>query len=342
MSQLFLPMDETLNNDAAGLTQAGVDATLQANLNLKLLNVPAVSLVELNCNGLSFCSPGGSGQAQLEALPFNGLKPSTVAFPSGSLDPATGFGELVGSAVPNGLLGGTQGGGHEFSLNPNATSSQIGSGDVITELVTNGATTTPLPTTIDFVFNTVPAITSYSDSAGDSGTISYPDTSKLGTRANPLKLAAGPNGDVVMTLTLYRPQRQGIPGAGEPAFMDIGHLWYAVDHATAPAPGSGTVTSATSPQCATSSYSNLSSTLTSGSGTGGFVAAPGAGMLVDSASDQPASSANTISFSVDLSQCLAGKGESFSVGDPVSFDVSANSQSSLDHANQEFTVERTR
>jgi len=354
---MFLAMNETINDDAAGVTVAEIDSTLQSKLNVKLLNVPAsVRLLELDCNGLSFCSQGGTGQAVLEGLPQHEPTPgeapqngpatgmSTIAFPGGSLDSADGFGEIVGPAVPTGLLGSDANGGHEFSLNPDATSSQIGSGDVITEVLTEGETTTQIPTTIDFVFNTVPAIASYSDTAGDSGTISYPDTSNLGTHSNPIKVAAGPNGDVVMTFTLYRPQRQGVAGAGEPAFMDVGHLGYELDSASGPAPGSTTIGSATAPQCPASVYSNLSSTLTAVSGGSGEHAPPiGTAMLVDSAEDQPANPASTISFTADLTQCLAVKGvSSFAVGEQLQFDISANSQSSDDHANQTFVVERVR
>ena len=45
-----------------------------------------------------------------------------------------------------------------FSLLPDATSAQIGSGDVITEVVTAAGQTTQTPTTIDLVFDTVPAM----------------------------------------------------------------------------------------------------------------------------------------------------------------------------------------
>lgn len=352
MSQMFLSMDETVNVDAAGVTQAEIDSTLQAKLNLKFLNAsvnPAeLELVEFNCNGLSFCSQGGTGQAQLEGLPLSAGTPNTggayqtIPFPSGSLDTATGFGEIVGPAVPKGLLGTDAGGGHEFSLNPNATSAQIGSGDVVTLLVTHKGVTTQIPTTIDFVFNTVPAIASYSDTAGNSGAITYPDTSHLGTQKNPIKVAAGPNGDVVVTFTVLRPQRPGVAGAGEPAFMDIGHLGYAIDYVNNE-PHPTTVGGSLPPECPTTSYSNPSSTLSAYEGGAGKFSPPSEdGWMVDSANDQPASSANTVSFTIDLTKCLASKGTtSFPIGQPVQFDLSANSQSSADHANQTFMLERT-
>jgi hypothetical protein len=342
MSQMFLPIDQTVNEDATGMTQAEIDSTLQANLNLKLENIPSADTVELDCNGLSYCSAGGTGQASEEGIqpPVGQPGYPEVPFPAATLDPATGFGEVVGPNVPNGFLGTLTGNGaSEFSLYPNATTSQIGSGDVISLLTTSGGVTTQTPTTVNFVFATVPAIASYSDTAGDSGAITYPDTSGLGTQNNPIKVAPGPNGDVVVNFTAYRPQRAGIAGAGEPAYMDIGNLAYAFDSVSAPSPGQTTVGQAVPPACPASTYSNLSPTLTA-TNTGGS-GAQSSGDLVDSAGDQPASPSNTISFSVDISACMATKGQTFPVGQPVMFDISANSQSSPDHSNQTFWLERT-
>lgn len=334
MAQMVpLGIANTVNADAAGVTPAEIDSTLRENLNIKLFDFPtSASLVELDCNGLSYCSEGGTGQAELEGLPtgtcttscFEGT--STVPFPAAALDPATGFGELIGPAAPNGLLSG-QGlaGGKEFSLLPNATSAQIGSGDVATVVSTSGGVTTQAPATLGFVFNTVPAIASYSDTEGDSGTIAYPDTSGFGEMNNPIKAAAGANGDVVVSFTVFRPQRPGIPGAGEPAFMDLGNLKYAIgDTGSKPA------------SCPASAYSDLSPTLS-------LVANPLGSTLVDSASDQPASPTNTISFTVDLTQCYIASGPaSFPVGQSATFTLTSTSQSSNDHASQLFTVQRTR
>jgi hypothetical protein len=349
---LFLSIDQTLNIDAAGVTQAEVDATLQARLDLLLTSVPAGDLVELNCNGLSFCSPGGSGQAQMEGLPQTG-PPQLSAFgyyqidpfPSASLDPATGFGELVGPAVPTGLLGMDPNGSHEFNLDPNATAANIGSGDVAAEVVTANGVTTQIPITLGFVFNTVPALASYADSAGDSATITYPDTSGLGTNNNPIKLAAGANGDVAVTFTVFRPQRTGVPGAGEPAYMDLGHLGYTIGYGNGgPAGGAGLhLINTLGGSCSTASYSNLSPTLSlAGAGQGGFGPVQGTSWLIDAANDQPAAPANTISFTVDLTKCLADGGNSaFPIGQPVGLGLDAESQSSSDHAQQTFYVERT-
>jgi hypothetical protein len=241
---------------------------------------------------------------------------------------------------------GTDSNGQEFNLDPRASTADIGSGDVITEVVTANGVTTDIPTTIDFVFNTVPAISAYSDSAGGSGTVTYPDTSGLGTPNNPIKAAAGANGDVTVTFTVFRPQRPGVAGAGEPAFMDIGHLGYAVDFHAGPLGGSGLslVNSTGSGYCSTASYSNPSSALTIEGpvASGGLGPTTGTSWLVDSANDQPASPSNTFSFTIDLSQCLRDKGNAaFPVGIPVMFDLAAASQTARDQAVQTFAVERT-
>lgn len=348
-SQLFLPIEQTVNADVAGITTAEIDATLQAKLDLLLTQVPAGNLVELNCTGLSFCSQGGTGEAQMEGLPQTpGPQQSAFGFyqltpfPSGSLDPATGFGELVGPNVPHGLLG-TDPDGQEFNLDPRASSSQIGSGDVATELITNNGTSSQVPLTIGFVFNTVPALASYSDSAGDAGAITYPDPS-VGTNSHPIELAAGPSGDVVVTFTILRPQRAGVSGAGEPAFMDIGHLGYTIGFGNGgPSDGAGLhLVNTLGGSCSTSSYSNPSPALTLGAGAGGFGPVQGTSWLVDSTGDTPASPANTLSFTVDLTRCLTDAGNpSFPIGQPVGLGLQAASQSSSDQAVQTFYVERT-
>jgi hypothetical protein len=349
-SQLFLSIEETLNIDAGGITEAQIDATLQARLDLLLTNVPEGDLVELNCNGLSYCSPGGSGQAQMQGLPQTGPPQLSafgyypvVPFPAASLDPATGFGELVGPAVPTGLLGAEPNGSHAFNLNPHATSANIGSGDVATEVVTTNGVTTQIPITLGFVFITVPALASYTDSAGNSGTITYPATSGLGTANNPIKLAAGTDGDVAVTFTVFRPQRKGVPGAGEPAYMDIGHLGYTIGYSDGgPAGGAGLhLVNTLGGTCSTASYSNPSPTLSLAGGYGGFGPVPGTSWLIDAANDQPASPANTISFTVNLTKCLADGGNpAFPIGQPMGMGVAAASQSSSDHAPQTFYVER--
>ena len=349
MSSLGGIMGETVNADASGITVPEIDKEMQGqelfistvvNENLN------ASLVELDCNGLSYCSANGTGVVWLKAL--SGAFPNqTAPFPAVSADPATGFGELIGPAVRNdGLLSSLSGGNGAFLLFPQATSSQIGSGDVITTDTTIDGVTTETPQTLGFVFETTPAIRSYSDTAGDSGTITYPDTTGLGSPDKPdhaIKVAAGPNGHVVATLTFYRPQRPGVPGAGEAQFMDIGHLGYALSVLT---PGQSHHF-----PCDSSDYSGLSSTLSLITASVPSVG-QNACVLLDSASDQPATpgSTNTLSFAVDLTKWLAAAGLSFPIStasnpQPLTFVLAANvlssTGSSFNDAKQAFTLQRT-
>lgn len=217
--------------------------------------------------------------------------------------------------MPNdGLITAIPGGGSAFFLYPRATSAQIGSGNVITTDATIEGVTSETPQPLGFVFETVPAIVSYEDTAGDHGTIEYPDTSGYGSccvAGNAIKVAAGPNGDVEVTLTFYRPQRPGVAGAGEAQFMDIGHLAYTLRVQVPPKPGE-IVPEDTAP-CEPSDYSNLSPTLTLS--TAKLMGVAHACVLVDSEGDHAAraGASNTLSFTVDLTKLLAGSGLSFPI-----------------------------
>jgi hypothetical protein len=344
LSSLSVGMRETVNADASGITVSDINTEMQNQLNISLpvveLTNPNFSLVELNCNGLSYCSQSGTGEACLNCFttPYPG---QYAAFPAVSLDPATGFGELIGPAVPNDGLISPGSFGQAFVLYPHANSSQIGSGNVITTDATFGGVTTDTPQTLGFVFQTTPAITSYSDTAGHSGTITYPDTTGFGSPDGPpIQVATGPNGDVVVTLTFYRPQRPGVAGAGEAPFMDIGHLGYAL---SVLAPGQNQLQT----PCDPSDYSNLSPTLSlitaSLPATG-----PNACVLVDSAPDRAATpgSTSTLSFTVDLTRWLATKGVSFPVSKALTFNLSGNvlssTESSFSYASQSFALQRMR
>ena len=71
-------------------------------------------------------------------------------------------------------------------------------------------------------------------------------------------MRAGPNGQVVLKLTVWRPQRlriEGEPGTGN--WMDIGNLIYG----TSVAP-SGAAASGPNKQCPQSGYSNVDPNLT--------------------------------------------------------------------------------
>ena len=160
---------------------------------------------------------------------------------------------------------------------------------------------------IEFIFATVPALVSYSDTAGNSATVSYPVAEGgPGAGPNPFPIAAGTDGHIVLTFTLWRPQRTPIPSeAGE--WIDIGGLAYAVPHIWVSGfdlldqPGN-------LPGCPQSAYSTSDPNLTP-------ITVAGGANLLDSASDQSANAANKITFTLDLTECLASRGFAVPNGD---------------------------
>ena len=76
-----------------------------------------------------------------------------------------------------------------------------------------------------------------------------------GTPANPIPVSA--TGDVIVTMTFWRPQRKAIPGSGEGSdWVDIGGLKYTADVPNAPVAGGPGAPGARGPgNCAASTYS---------------------------------------------------------------------------------------
>jgi hypothetical protein len=308
--------DQIANANAGGLTTEQVDAALSRVGSLKLEFVPGDS-AELDCGspqsrtdpnvgGLVYCSRGGTGKV---------APPSSQPFP-GCCDPD---GDGFGTFQPQpGLQGGP------MVLNHGATTAQIGTGDVLIERLTTGGVETQLPASVQYIFATVPALVSYNDGQGNSATLSYPVTA--GTF---FPVAAGPNGDAVATLTLWRPQRR--PIAGEAClgntppceWIDMGHLEYGVQSA-----GKG--------GCPQNTLSESDPNLKKGS-SGNF--GPNSGGFTDLASDQPASSANTLTYTLNLTRCLAALGLSFNPGEVQKFAL-VGGTSSGDEASEAVVFKR--
>jgi hypothetical protein len=332
MSQIFLDIPHTLNADATGVTREQIDQALVANLNMKLLNPPTGDVVKLDCHGLSYCSTGGTGRAVLNGAfssPGSG-GPESISepFPSCCTTGGDGFGILRGGASEVVLNG-------EFSLDPHAVSTKIGTGDMLTLLVTKDGVTTLQPAPLDFVFNTVPALKNFDGGTGLK-TIDYSaGASAYGTRNNPMPVKVGAGGDIKVQLTWWRPQRNGIAGAGEPDFMDIGRLVYEFGIQ----PQGDLIpprTNNDSGACSAASYTESDPNLVivpqrQSSGTM-------SGELTDGSADQAANSANTLSVTLDLTKCVIDKGgpATIPVGTDIHMDISANAQSSADHANQDL------
>jgi hypothetical protein len=155
---------------------------------------PGTSLAELDCAGLSWCSPGGSGHLDPPPGAARGAFPDCCD-PSGD-----GFGTIFGPGGPTFPTGYPI-----FALLPDATPEQIGTGDTpMLRLTINGAVVEQ-PLTLPYVFATVPTIDTWSDGAGHSGTLTYlgfgeviPDICPGGPPGNPCDRCRWPPAPLAM------------------------------------------------------------------------------------------------------------------------------------------------
>ena len=207
--------------------------------------------------------------------------------------------------------------GLHLLLAPHATADQIRAGDVLLVHATckpnagggplspcQGSLQAELTTTLASVFATVPALASYTDTLG-THEVSYPIAP--GTTLPVAAPAAGT--DVSLRLTFWRPQRRAVPdevAAGAGQWIDMGGLIYYAAALGGRAP------------CPASVYSNVDPSLTA-SVQGGLTGPGNQPVLIDSARDQPADPHNTFSYTLDLSQCLAAAGASWSGRTQLSF-----------------------
>lgn len=278
-------------NANAGSTPEQIDAAerLQGS-HLRIPILPGDS-VELDCGdadtGLVYCRKNGStGRAAA-----GGPGPP---FP-GCCDPDNdGFGTLTPSDAQD-----------QFFLTHGATTAQIGTGDVLIQRVTTDGVESQFPATLQYVFATTPALVSYNDGAGNQATVSYPvgptDPGTGGTYGFPVTDGLEDlDSDVELTLTFWRPQRKAIPFSDPPTatWMDIGGLTYGVISG-GPGPQTG---------CPQSALSTTDPNLTPEPVFGG-------GGLGDLSADQSANAANTFTYELNLSQCLAVNGVSFGTDD---------------------------
>jgi hypothetical protein len=223
-------------------------------------------------------------------------------FPAAFDTDGDGFGTLT--AGPTG----------DFQLRTGAKAPEIGSGDAFVERITTGGSETQLPGVLNYAFSTTPALTSWSE-GGRSGTISYPVAPGTpGTPGSPIGVSG--SGDVIVTMTFWRPQRKAIPGSAEGSgWVDIGRLKYTADVPNGPSDPGGGDPGRGPGNCPGSTYSTSDPNLT----------VTGDGVL-DSASDRPSDPANALTFSINLTQCLASAGKTWGSGQALSVDVQARSE----------------
>jgi hypothetical protein len=195
-----------------------------------------------------------------------------------------------------------------MSLFHGANQDQLRTGDVLILKGTANGALIESTASIGFVFSTMPALASYSDGQGDSASFRYPLSQECGGVPCPLPVRAGPGGDVVVALSVWRPQRQRLadePGEGE--WMDVGNLTYAVEMGGVAYAG----------VCPQSSYSGLSADLGADPEFTKHAGPPtnGGYRFFDLAGDRPANPANTFSFTLNLSDCLRATGRSLNAGE---------------------------
>lgn len=230
-----------------------------------------------------------------------------------------------------------------------ARTDQIGTGDVLIEWVATGipenqcpppsgpppSGCVPYTSTLQYVFGTPPALVSYDDGSGTK-LVPYPvrafDPSRCppdcsgpdpGTQGYGFPIRARPDGQVVLTLKFWRPQRR--PAPREPgyvvpptAWIDVGGL----DYLASP-PGGG-------PGCPQSAYT-VTDPLTTAPGRPGFT---------DTAPAQPASPANTFTYTLNLTQCLASNGISFNPAEEREFSFMARPPGASDSVVQMVSFRR--
>jgi hypothetical protein len=330
-TRLQLTLGQTANANAAPpgspLTVQQIDTALSSMGNLLMDVLPGDSLPnspELDCGGaiqqpprpvgLVYCRPhstGGIGSVFGAPFPDN-------------FDPdGDGLGTLRpdGPPPPMGLAG--------MTLEHHATTADIGTGDMLMQRVTRGGEETAFLATLPYIFATVPALVSYQDTTMPApAQVNYPFPSGPGTA---LPVSAPPGQDVVVKLTFWRPQR--LPLAKEAclkdrppcAWIDIGGLDYQAGPEYSPI------------SCPQSTYLDHGPNLTA---TPVVPSRPGAIGFRDLAADQPASAANTFTYTLNFTQCLASQGYTFNPGEGHGFSFAAYSPDGVDNAQQYVGFER--
>lgn len=311
-----IPPSDVVNANATAVSDARIDQVLARYEMLAIGILPGAP--ELDCGGapdpnnpqgwiggLSYCTRGGTGEAQVGEATPKIFQP----FPACCDLDGDGLANLVNNS-PNPPPG-------ALFLSPRATSSQIGTGDVLIQRVTANGVSTDTPTMLPYIFGTVLALVSYDDGQGNSTTVSYSGDpyNARGTVTNPFPVAAGADGQISLKLRFWRPQRRPIPP--EPGdWTDIGKLSY-----TANVQSVGTTEipprKRNCPQDAFSENDpNVSAPQT-------FNANTDQGGVTDLAPDQPANAANTITYTLNLTKCLQSLGFGWNPGESAIVHFSA-------------------
>jgi hypothetical protein len=294
-SSLGLDLSETVNANAAAVSDGDVNDRLRRFGGVGVPNLPGpippeVVSGELDCagepdpgnpdgwiGGLRYCTRGGTGR--LNGNPYPGPA-------GGPFDPdGDGLGALV--SVP-----GQQSWAH------GATTADIKTGDWLFErgYDASGAELVEVAGMLKYIFATVPALVSYHDTAGNSMTLTYPYPPGF---AQQLPVAAGADGNVVVTLTFWRPQRRPISGEKCPSPTDPNRLCSPTDWID-----SGGLHYSVVEPCPQSAFSEDDPTSPAIEDDPSLLPSLPKG-FDDTAPDRPASPTNTFTYTLNLTQCSA-------------------------------------
>ena len=328
-TRLSLTIDQTANANATGLGDAQIDAALRGGSDLLLQVLPSDPLPnspELDCGGSIQDPPRPIGliYCRSHEPPSNGTGRVLVGPDAGKPFPDCcdldddGLGKLTADTGP---LGEPQ---TAMTLHHGAASDEIKTGDVMIQRVVRDGVETAFLAALHYVFASVPAVKSYRGETGSTKAVEYPYTAGTGGPA-PFHVADGPDNDddVEVTFTFWRPQRAPVAGWGETAeWMDLGRQRYEVQ------------VEYSGRRCPQSAFSENDDTIALN--TQEF---EGLG-FTDLTDDQPASSGNTFTFTLNLSQCLERNGFSFEPGDNRALIFLAVNPNTPDNAQQGIRFER--
>jgi hypothetical protein len=232
------------------------------------------------------------GTAKLDGLGNSYLLDHIV---DGTTYPLVDFGPATRSGR---LLDLVAGAASTARITPGATPSEIGAGDTFLETVGDGVC---YPGTLGFVFNTAPALESYQFNTDPEPTDVVYDADGVAAQGmTPQSPFLVPSDATKVRFTMWRPQRQATAGetGNADGWIDIGGLDYRVTIPAAPTTSDGA-------QSLSTPDASGSRSAAAANDTPRAIAPATDGGVLDQAADAPSSSANTITFTVDLSTCIS-------------------------------------
>ncbi|RIL11902.1 MAG: hypothetical protein DCC75_01405 [Proteobacteria bacterium] len=276
-------MEESLNANAMSVNDDRINQALRiaAGLAIQVIGDGDINDVELDCGELEYCSQGGVGRGK---EPF----PDGLEFP----EEFDSDGDGLGLITP-GDSGDFQLGCFADAASGYAAKDKIKPGDVFLQKYLNESNKeVEVPGMLNFIFHTTPAVKTVVTGV-QTYTPSYPVISgDAGTSANCFQVPA--SGDVIVTLTVWRPQRPPIPGSGESGFIDMGNLRLITNIPNGPCSGGPGMGCENGPGlCPSSVYSTTDSNLA--------IESDG---LQDSMGDLPADSSQTFTYTINLTDCI--------------------------------------